>query len=121
LRSQIGRHVFGCDICQDVCPWNRKAPFGTVPELQPQTERINPALEWLAGMDIHEFREVFRYSPIKRTKLSGFKRNVAVAIGNSGDRALLPAAERLTHDADPVVATHGRWAVERLRSVPADE
>jgi epoxyqueuosine reductase len=121
LRPHIGRHVFGCDICQDVCPWNRKAPFGTVPELQPEAERINPALEWLASMDIDEFREVFRHSPIKRTKLSGVKRNVAVAIGNSGDRSLLPAAERLASDPDPLVAEHGRWAVQRLRKTSNDK
>ena len=121
LRPQMGRHVFGCDICQDVCPWNRKAPFGTMPELHPKPERINPALEWLAGMDLEGFREVFRHSPVKRAKLSGLKRNVAMAIGNSGDRSLLDAAKLLANDPDPLVAEHGRWAVQRLNEISVEE
>jgi epoxyqueuosine reductase len=117
LRDKMGRHVFGCDICQDVCPWNRRAPVGSVPELQPKTERINPALDWLAAMGAEEFREVFRKSPVKRTKLSGFRRNVAIAIGNSGDTSLIAAAEELANDPDPVVAECGRWALEQLRRI----
>jgi epoxyqueuosine reductase len=115
LREQMGRHVFGCDICQDVCPWNRKAPASELVELQAKPERINPALEWLAEMDREQFRTAFRRSPVKRTKFNGLKRNVAIAIGNSGDESLLASAERLESDPDPVVATHGHWAAERLR------
>ncbi len=115
LREQMGRQVFGCDICQDVCPWNRKAPLGTMPELKAIPARINPALDWLAEMDVEGFRETFRRSPVKRAKFSGFKRNVAVAIGNSGDASLLENAERLANDPNPVVAEHGRWAVARLQ------
>lgn len=114
LREKMGRHVFGCDICQDVCPWNRKAPATTAPEFQAREALVNPALAWLAEMQAEEFREVFRKSPVKRTKLAGLKRNVAIAIGNSGDPDLLPQAERLADDDDPVVAEHGRWAVEKL-------
>lgn len=121
LRSGMGRHVFGCDICQDVCPWNRKAPFGTMPEMNVRQERVNPALEWLASMDADQFREHFRRSPVKRSKLSGVKRNVAVAIGNSGDRKQAATAERLAKDEDPLVAEHGRWAVEKLRALPIDK
>jgi epoxyqueuosine reductase len=119
LRGKMGHHVFGCDICQDVCPWNRRAPIGLMPELQPKPERISPALDWLAAMDADEFREVFRKSPVKRTKLSGLRRNVAIAIGNSGDTRLIPAAEDLANDEDPIVAECGRWALERLRQFPA--
>jgi epoxyqueuosine reductase len=118
LREQMGRHVFGCDICQDVCPWNRKAPGGSLEELQPKPEHINPALDWLAGMDADRFREVFRRSPVERTKLGGLKRNVAVAIGNSGDESLLKSAEKLASDEDPTVAEHGQWASRRLRRAP---
>ncbi len=117
LRAPMGRHVFGCDICQDVCPWNRKAPLGTLSELQAKPDRINPALQWLAEMNAEGFRETFRRSPVKRAKWSGLKRNVAVAIGNSGDPSLLESARQLASDEDPVVAEHGRWAVERLEAL----
>jgi epoxyqueuosine reductase len=120
LREPMGRHVFGCDICQDVCPWNRKAPVGKLAELAPKPERINPALDWLAALDADQFREVFRRSPVKRTKLIGLKRNVAIAIGNSGDESLLPSAERLEQDEDPGVASHGRWAAQRIRAGKKD-
>jgi epoxyqueuosine reductase len=115
LREPMGRHVFGCDICQDVCPWNRKAPTLALEELQPKPARINPALDWLAAMDAEKFREVFRRSPVKRTKLGGLKRNVAIAIGNSGDASLLGSAKRLANDEDPIVAEHGQWALQHLR------
>jgi epoxyqueuosine reductase len=115
LREGMGRHIFGCDICQDVCPWNRKSPATTIRDFQAKSERINPALEWLAAMDQEEFRQVFRRSPLQRAKFSGIKRNVAVAIGNSGDESLLPSAKHLERDPDPTVASHGHWAVERLR------
>src|ERR1700719_2548081 len=64
LRAGLGRHVFGCDICQDVCPWNRKAPVTSAAEFQPREGLVNPALEWLAEMDEAGFREVFRRSPV---------------------------------------------------------
>jgi epoxyqueuosine reductase len=115
MRGEMGRHVFGCDICQDVCPWNRRVPAVALPGLLPKPERINPALDWLAEMDVEKFREVFRKSPVKRTKFSRFKRNVAIAIGNSGDHTLLASAKKLADDDDPIVAEYGRWALKRLR------
>ena len=75
---------------------------------------MNPDLEWLAKMDIEEFREVFRGSPVKRTKLSGLRRNVVIAMGNSGDSRFLPILQQLCHDEDTVVAEHARWGAERL-------
>ncbi len=114
LRPGTGRHLFGCDICQDVCPWNRKAPAGTIAELQPKSQRVNPSLKSLAEMDLEQYREFVRKSPIKRTKWVGFRRNLAIAIGNSGDPELLPSAEKLADDEDPIVAEHGRWAVSQL-------
>ena len=115
LREDMGRHLFGCDICQDVCPWNREAPIGTLAELQPVPERINPSLSDLAAMTVDQYRDFVRKSPLKRTKWTGFRRNLAVAIGNSGDPDLLPSAEQLASDEDPTVAEHGRWAVAQLR------
>ena len=114
LRSGVGRHVFGCDICQDVCPWNRKAPVTSAPEFEAREGLVNPALDWLAEMQQEEFREVFRGSPVRRTKLSGLRRNAVIAMGNSGDRKFVPTLKKLCEDSDPMVAEHARWAVAAL-------
>jgi epoxyqueuosine reductase len=122
LRPGIGRHIFGCDICQDVCPWNRKAPATTALEFEPRPGLFNPALaeiaEKLANMSDEEFRQAFRGSPIRRTKRSGLRRNVAIAMGNSGNRDFLPALEKLAADADQEedesVAESARWAKTQL-------
>jgi epoxyqueuosine reductase len=115
LRAGIGRHVFGCDICQDVCPWNRKAPVSTEPDFQPRTGLVNPALAWLAEMNAEEFRETFRGSPIRRAKRSGLRRNAAIAMGNGGNRDFLPVLDKLADDEDESVAESARWAKNRLR------
>jgi len=114
LRAGMGHHVFGCDICQDVCPWNRKAPFTSAPEFTARPGLVNPALDWLAEMSADEFRETFRGSPIRRAKRSGLRRNAAIAIGNSGNREFLPLLERMAADEDSVVADSARWAIARL-------
>jgi epoxyqueuosine reductase len=114
LPEAMGHHVFGCDICQDVCPWNRKAPATEKPEFQPREGLVNPALAWLAEITEEEFREKFRGSPLKRTKRSGLRRNALIAIGNSGDPALLPVAERASRDPDPAVAHTAHWAKKKL-------
>lgn len=116
LRPGIGRHVFGCDICQDVCPWNRKAPAASASEFQPREGLVNPALDWLAEMKDEEFRRTFRNSPVRRTKLSGLRRNAVVAMGNSGDKKFLPTLDRLRQDSDPAIAAHAEWAFEELQS-----
>jgi epoxyqueuosine reductase len=114
LRSGMGRQVFGCDICQDVCPWNRKAPVTSAVEFEPREGLVNPALDWLAEMQQEEFYVKFRKSPIRRTKLSGLRRNAVVAMGNSGNEKFVPTLKRLCEDLDPVVAEHARWAMARL-------
>jgi epoxyqueuosine reductase len=114
FREAIGHHVFGCDICQDVCPWNRKAPATDKPEFQPREGLVNPALAWLAEITDEEFREQFHGSPVKRTKRSGLRRNALIAIGNSGDSSLVPLAERASLDPDPVISEAAQWAKKRL-------
>jgi epoxyqueuosine reductase len=114
FREAIGHHVFGCDICQDVCPWNRKAPSTEKPEFQPREGLVSPALAWLAEISEEDFREKFRGSPIKRTKRSGLRRNALIAIGNSGNRDLAIVAERASHDPDPVISEAAHWAKMRL-------
>jgi len=116
LRTGIGRNVFGCDICQDVCPWNRRAPHTTAPEFSPRERLVNPALEWLVAMIEDEFRQTFRRSPVKRAKFNGLRRNVAIAMGNSGDPSCLPALEKLASDADRTVGEHAKWAIQKLSS-----
>jgi epoxyqueuosine reductase len=119
IRDGIGRHVFGCDICQDVCPWNRKAPVTGAPEFQPREGLVNPSLEWLAEMTAEEFREKFRRSPVRRIKHSGLRRNAVIAMGNSGDRRFVPLLERLGKDEGAVVAESARWAKTK-REASAD-
>ena len=114
LRAGMGRHVFGCDICQDVCPWNRKAPATDKPEFQPREGLVNPALDWLAEISEDEFREKFRSSPVKRAKRNGLRRNALIAIGNSRERKFAEVAARATADPDTTVAEAAEWARERL-------
>jgi epoxyqueuosine reductase len=114
LRAGMGRHVFGCDICQDVCPWNRRAPATEIAEFQARPELVNPALDWLAEMSAEEFSRKFRGSPVKRAKRNGLRRNAAIAIGNSGERKFLPVLEKLAADEDEVVAESAAWAIQKL-------
>lgn len=120
LRAGMGRHVFGCDICQDVCPWNRKAPETLASEFQPRPGLVNPALNWLAEMSEEQFRESFRGSPIRRAKRAGLRRNAIVAMGNSGRKEFLPILERLAAEQDSTVADAADWAIRKLAG-PAEE
>ena len=119
LREGLGRHVFGCDICQDVCPWNRRAPVTSAAEFQPREGLVNPALEWLAEMDDGGFREVFRGSPVRRAKRQGVRRNAALAMGNSGEARFLPVLRKMEGEEDPVVAEAAKWATAKIRSISA--
>jgi len=110
----MGRHIFGCDICQDVCPWNRKAPASAADEFQPRSGLVNPALELLAEMSAEEFRQVFRGSPVRRARHSGLRRNAAIAMGNSRNKIFLPLLEKLAADEDESVAESARWAKARV-------
>jgi len=139
LRSGMGRMVFGCDICQDVCPWNRNAPVSDLPRFMPRAipslEGANsasadasaslfaPPLEWLASLTAEDFQTVFRGSPVRRTKWRGLMRNACVALGNSGVKAGDPAhgrisalLARLGDSADEVIAEHARAALGRLNA-----
>jgi epoxyqueuosine reductase len=117
LRAPIGRQVFGCDICQEVCPWNRRAgERARASSSSTRQELINPALSWLASLTPEEFNQQFRRSPIKRTKRNGLLRNVAIAMGNSGQPEYLPQLEVWAANEidDPILAEAARWAIERL-------
>jgi len=139
-REAIGNHVFGCDICQDVCPWNRRAPVATILQFQPkvfssleenhagtslpsQDESLFlPRLEWLAGLNESDFHELFRGSPIKRTKWRGLVRNACIALGNSAVRRgtasharISALLERLAGSREQVIAESARWALSRIQ------
>ena len=115
LRDGIGRQVFGCDICQDVCPWNRHAPVTKTPELEAQPNLVNPELDWLARLSLEEFREVFRGTPVKRAKHAGLLRNVAIAMGNSGQERFLPLLAELAQHTDAAVYEAAEWAMRKLK------
>jgi epoxyqueuosine reductase len=115
LRPLMGRQVFGCDICQDVCPWNRRAPVSSSSRLPPRRELINPALQWLAEMEGREFNRVFRGSPLERTRRKRILRNVAIAMGNSGEHEFLPQLDAWGAGDDAVLAEAATWAADRLR------
>lgn len=119
LRTGMGHHIFGCDICQDVCPWNNKAGNASptsLPEFQPREQIYHPELRQLAQMDEETYRRTFRGSPVKRAKFSGLKRNVAIAMGNSGLREFIPDLEKMAGESDASVAEHAEWAIKKLRS-----
>jgi len=111
-RPAIGRHVFGCDICQDVCPWNRRAPATEEPAFAPA--HFAPPLEKLAALSEDEFREMFRASPISRARYTGFLRNVAIAMGNAGQEKFRAPLEKLAGSAEPLVHKSARWALQQL-------
>jgi epoxyqueuosine reductase len=113
-RAGVGRHVFGCDICQDVCPWNRKRRHQGDAAFAPREGAVAPDLSALARLEPDAFAARFRRSPVKRARRRGFLRNVAVALGNSGDSANRPALEHLARDEDPLVREHAEWALRRL-------
>jgi epoxyqueuosine reductase len=114
LMAGMGRQVFGCDICQDVCPWNRKAPFVRDSQLDPRPELVNPLLEWLAAMDQSEFESRFNGSPVRRAGFDGLRRNVAIAMGNSGLNRYLPVLEKWTGSAEAGLQTAAQWALRQL-------
>jgi epoxyqueuosine reductase len=139
-REPMGNHVFGCDICQDVCPWNRRAPISTFPQFEPrvfpsvgqnpamgnfgsQDESLFlPRLEWLLGLSEPKFRELFRGSAVKRAKWRGLLRNACIALGNSTVRPgaaahsrIGEALERLAICGDPVIAESAQWALSRIQ------
>jgi epoxyqueuosine reductase len=115
MRPEIGEWIFGCDVCQEVCPWNRKAPAGSVPELAPREEMIAPDLVGWLALTEEEFRRRFRDTALLRTGRAGLLRNIAIVLGNTGNAAALPALQRAAGDPDPVIAEACRWAIDRIR------
>jgi epoxyqueuosine reductase len=130
LRAPVGRNVFGCDICQEVCPWNRKSSsippcIPSMPRsvrngwdsMQPRPELVNPALDWLAAMDAPQFKLRLKGSPLARTGRKRLLRNVAIAMGNSGNARFLPQLEAWAVGDDPVLADAAQWARQMIHKL----
>ena len=115
LRSGIGDWLFGCDICQEVCPWNRFAPGSAEPSFQPRQGQPALALAELLALDEQEFRRRFRGSPLGRAKRSGLLRSAALVLGNRPDRAAFESLVAALADAEPVVRGAAAWALGRWR------
>ncbi len=114
LRPLIGHRIFGCDDCQEVCPWNRFAIREPIAGFRPREGfRSTTLVAWL-GLDRDDFARIFRKSPVLRARHAGFLRNVAVAIGNSGDRSAAPAVMERFPAVEPLVRRHLAWALGRL-------
>lgn len=121
LREGQGAHVFGCDVCQDVCPFNRRAgrrvpgdPLGLRARLQPREPWVAPDLAWLLGLDETAWRAATHRRAVRRAKHRALLRNALVAAGNSGEARLVPLVRAFAEGEDALLAEHARWALERL-------
>jgi len=121
LRDNVGNNIYGCDICQDVCPWNKKAKLSNESSFQPREGLHNPSLASFSGLTEEDFRLIFKGSPIKRAKRKGLVRNVLVAMGNSGERDLIPRVKEFLADDDPMVRAHAVWALWKLEGEDSNE
>jgi epoxyqueuosine reductase len=127
FREPIGSNVYGCDICQEVCPYNREAPVTTLPDFEPRQfgpgeNLLQPRLEWLANMSEEEFRGKFRGSAMKRAKWRGLVRNACIALGNSKVRPgsehherVSELLQRLSQSQESSIAESARWALSRIQ------
>ena len=116
LRPQMGGWVFGCDVCQEVCPWNGRSEAAPDPAFAPRPGVPAPDLIAEIALTPHEFNRRFKDSPVQRPHRRGYLRNVAVALGNSGDPSAVPALTDALQDEDPLVREHARRALEHISS-----
>ena len=121
LRPLVGNRVFGCDICQEVCPWNDLVPETREPRFRPRDDVTGPELIELMSLNDAEFRSRYADTPLERARRSGFLRNVAVALGNWGNRAAVPALTSGLADEEPLVRGHAAWALGRIDDRRAGE
>jgi epoxyqueuosine reductase len=116
LRPLVGDRVFGCDVCQVVCPWNRRILPAPHPAFLPQAGIPAPDLVAELALTPQEFNRKFKGSPVQRARHRGYLRNVAVALGNSRAESAIPALERAAENEDPIIREHAEWALEQIES-----
>jgi epoxyqueuosine reductase len=114
LREQMGDWLFGCDVCQEVCPWNRKAPPGTEPAFRPVPDLEAAGPVELLSLSDAEFRRRFGGTALTRTRRRGLLRNAAIVLGNQGDASVLPALRCALEDSEPLVREAAAWAIARI-------
>jgi epoxyqueuosine reductase len=119
LREGIGEWLFGCDVCQDVCPWNRKAPRTTAVEFEPREDLAAVDAVKLLALSEDEFRRRFRHTPLYRTKRSGLLRNACLVLGNRREESAVPALSRALSDSDRVIRGAAAWALGRIGTAEA--
>lgn len=119
LRPHMGDWLFGCDVCQEVCPWNRKSPFSTEPAWSSRPDLLTLDFEELFSLTEADFRRRFKGTALRRTGRGGLLRNAAIVLGNTGDVSALPALERACGDPDPLVRDAAQWAIARIRERPS--
>jgi epoxyqueuosine reductase len=115
LREPMGDWLFGCDVCQEVCPWNRKAPPGMEPALKQRDDLTAIDLLELLSISEEQFRLRYRGTALMRTKRQGLLRNAAIVLGNQGDTAALPALRHALTDPDPVIREAAQWAIQKIQ------
>jgi epoxyqueuosine reductase len=117
VRAALGNWIFGCDVCQEVCPWNRRAePPAADPRFHPRGHFPLADLSGELNFDRAQAEERFRGSALRRTRLAGYRRNVSVALGNSGRAEAVPALGQALHDPLPLIRQHSAWALGRIGS-----
>ena len=121
LREAHGDWLFGCDICQDVCPWNRRRTPGDLPDpaglrarMAPDPRWVRAELRWVLSLDEEAWRQATRGSALRRSRFRGLMRNALIAAGNSHDPELAPLVRPFAEGEDSLLAEHARWALERL-------
>jgi epoxyqueuosine reductase len=117
LRPAIGNHLFGCDDCLAVCPWNRFAREGQLMKAHAKPDLGTPDLLELLALDAAGFKRRFAGTPMLRAKRQGLLRNTCVALGNVGDESALPSLQKIVGGPDATLAEHARWAIEQIQNV----
>ncbi|MEE9169726.1 MAG: tRNA epoxyqueuosine(34) reductase QueG [bacterium] len=115
IRADMGHHIFGCDICQEVCPWNVKSPLSQESEFMPRAYMFHPTFGSLADRIMKHYPDAFPKSPLKRPKQAGLLRNLFIVIGNKGNSDFLPLLDEISVDGDEILRETREWAIKQIR------